>query len=157
VNGRIVCVGKLKEKFYAQACAEYLKRLSRYGKYEVVEVPDESEPAHLSPAAEEQMRMQEGERILKQIKREEHVILLAIGGKRYTSEKLSKHLDQLSGQKRLVFVIGGSLGVSDAVEKRADETFSFSDLTFPHQLARVILLEQLYRSEKIRTGERYHK
>lgn len=157
MNARIVCVGRLKEPFYEQACAEYLKRLSRYGRYEVAQVSDESEPAHLSQAAEEQMRRMEGERILKQLRREEYVIVLAIEGKRRSSPALAAHLEQVSAQRRIAFVIGGSLGVSDAVLARADETLSFSDLTFPHQLARVILLEQLYRCEKIRTGERYHK
>ena len=103
------------------------------------------------------MRRLEGERILKQLRREEYVIVLAIEGKRRSSPALAAHLEQISAQRRIAFVIGGSLGVSDAVLARADETLSFSDLTFPHQLARVILLEQLYRCEKIRTGERYHK
>lgn len=157
MNARIICVGKLKESFYAQACGEYLKRLSRYGKYEVVEVPDEREPANLSAALETQMRAAEGERILKQLRRDEQVIVLAIGGKRFDSPGLARYLKEQSVQKHLAFVIGGSLGVSPEVMARADGTISFSEMTFPHQLARVILLEQLYRCEKINAGERYHK
>ena len=156
----ILCVGKMKEKSYRQMADEYLKRLGRYGKYEEIEIPDLPEPASgSSPALEEQLKTKEGEAILAKIRPGDRVIALTIGGKRRSSEELAKHLEELKtgGVSRLAFVIGGSLGLGGNVLARADEELSMSPMTFPHQLARVMLLEQLYRAEKISAGERYHK
>ena len=156
----ILCVGKMKEKPYRQMADEYLKRLGRYGKYEEIEIPDLPEPASgSSPALEEQLKAKEGEAILAKIRPGDRVIALTIGGKRRSSEELAKHLEELKtgGVSRLAFVIGGSLGLGGNVLARADEEMSMSPMTFPHRLARVMLLEQLYRAEKICAGERYHK
>ena len=156
----ILCVGKMKEKPYRQMADEYLKRLGRYGKYEEIEIPDLPEPASgSSPALEEQLKAKEGEAILAKIRPGDRVIALTIGGKRRSSEELAKHLEELKtgGVSRLAFVIGGSLGLGGNVLARADEEMSMSPMTFPHQLARVMLLEQLYRAEKISAVERYHK
>ena len=156
----ILCVGKMKERPYRQMADEYLKRLGRYGKYEETEIPDLPEPASgLSEALEEQLKTREGEAILAKIRPGDRVIALTIGGKRRSSEELARHLNELKtgGMSRLAFVIGGSLGLGKNVLARADEEMSMSPMTFPHQLARVMLLEQLYRAEKINAGERYHK
>lgn len=155
----ILCVGKMKEKPYRQMADEYLKRLSRYGKYEETEIPDLPEPAVTSEALEEQIKTREGEAILAKIRPGDRVIAMTIGGKRRSSEELAKHLAELrvGGISNMVFVIGGSLGLGKNVLERADEELSMSPMTFPHQLARVMLLEQLYRAEKINAGERYHK
>ena len=155
----ILCVGKMKEKPYRQMADEYLKRLSRYGKYEETEIPDLPEPAVTSEALEEQIKTREGEAILAKIRPGDRVIAMTIGGKRRSSEELAKHLAELrvGGISNMVFVIGGSLGLGKNVLERADEELSMSPMTFPHQLARVMLLEQLYRAEKILAGERYHK
>ena len=155
----ILCVGKMKEKPYREMADEYLKRLSRYGKYEEIEIPDLPEPAVTSEALEEQIKSKEGEAILAKIRPGDRVIAMTIGGKRRSSEELAKHLAELrvGGISNMVFVIGGSLGLGKNVLERADEELSMSPMTFPHQLARVMLLEQLYRAEKINAGERYHK
>ena len=156
----ILCVGKMKEKPYRQMADEYLKRLGRYGRYEETEVPDLPEPANgASPALEEQLKAREGEALLAKIRPGDRVIALTITGKSRTSPELAEHLEQLkaAGTSRFVFVIGGSLGLGKNVLARADEEMSMSAMTFPHQLARVMLLEQLYRAEKISAGERYHK
>ena len=156
----ILCVGKMKEKSYRQMADEYLKRLGRYGKYTETEIPDLPEPASgSSEALEEQLKAKEGEAILARIRPGDRVIALTIGGKQRSSEELAKHLNDLKtgGASHLVFVIGGSLGLGRNVLARADEELSMSPMTFPHQLARVMLLEQLYRAEKINAGERYHK
>ena len=156
----VLCVGKMKEKPYREMADEYLKRLGRYGKYEEIEVPDLPEPAgSLSEALEEQLKTREGEAILARIRPGDRVIALTIPGKARTSEELARHLQELktAGVSRFVFVIGGSLGLGKNVLARADEEMSMSAMTFPHQLARVMLLEQLYRAEKICAGERYHK
>ncbi len=153
---RVVAVGKLKERFWAQACEEYLKRLGAYGKASVVEVPD-ANPAHVGGEAAAVQR--EGEAVLQQIPPQAHVVLLAIQGRELSSEQLSARLDELalSGVGEVHFVIGGSCGVSEAVRARADETLSFGPITLPHNLARVVLLEQLYRACRISRGEPYHK
>lgn len=158
MNGAIICVGKLREKFYAAAAEEYLKRLSRYGKMEMIELPDLPEPANASPAEQRQVMEKEGESILGRIRQGDHVVALCIDGPQLSSEAFARKLreGEMSG-KRQTFVIGGSLGLSPAVIARADEKLSFSQMTFPHQLARVILLEQVYRGCKINAGERYHK
>lgn len=156
----VLCVGKMKEKAYRQMADEYLKRLSRYGKYEEAEIPDLPEPASgPSAALEEQLKAKEGEAILAKIKPADRVVAMTIGGKRRSSEELAKHLEEMKagGAGRIVFIIGGSLGLGKNVLERADEELSMSPMTFPHQLARVMLLEQLYRAEKINAGERYHK
>ena len=160
MSTQILCVGKMKDKPYRQMADEYLKRLSRYGKYEECEVPDLPEPASGSSAAlEEQLKTREGEALLAKIRPGDRVIALTIGGKLRSSEELAKHLADLKtgGVSSLVFVIGGSLGLGKNVLARADEEMSMSPMTFPHRLARVMLLEQLYMAEKINAGERYHK
>ena len=155
----ILCVGKLKEKFMRDAVAEYEKRLTRYVKLDVVEVADERTPDGASEKEEERIREKEGERLLRQIKEDDHVVALAISGKQYDSLAFARRLDgvALRGRSRVVFVIGGSLGLSEQVLARADEELSFSRMTFPHQLMRVILLEQIYRGYRIIRGEPYHK
>ena len=155
----ILCVGKVKEKFYRDAIGEYQKRLSRYCKLEIVEVTDEKTPDGASETVENQIKEKEGNRILSKIREEDYVIALAIDGKMHDSVELSKNIQQLGvrGKSSIVFVIGGSLGLSKEVLKRADEKLSFSKMTFPHQLMRVILLEQVYRSYRIMNGEPYHK
>lgn len=152
----IVAVGKLKEKFWTAACAEYLKRMQPYGKTEVREIAD-IDPARAGGV--DAARDREGAAILAALGPSEHVVLLAIDGKERSSEGLSKRLDNLmlQGKSNFAFVIGGSDGVSDAVRERADELLSFGPITLPHNLARVVLLEQLYRSQKISHGEPYHK
>ena len=155
----VMAVGKLKEKPYRQMADEYLKRLSRYGKFVEVELPDLPEPMNSSPAMQEQLKEREGEAMLMKIKPSDHVIALTIPGRQWDSPGLSKHLSELAtrGKSDVVFLIGGSLGLSQACISRADEELSMSAMTFPHQLARVMLLEQLYRAMKIQSGERYHK
>ena len=155
----ILCVGKVKEKFYRDAIGEYQKRLSRYCKLEIVEVADEKTPDGASETVENQIKEKEGNRILSKIREEDYVIALAIDGKMQDSVELSKNIQQLGvrGKSSIVFIIGGSLGLSKAVLKRANEKLSFSKMTFPHQLMRVILLEQVYRSYRIMNGEPYHK
>ena len=155
----VVAVGKIKEKFYTDAIGEYGKRLSRYCRLEIVQVADEKTPAGASEALERQIKEREGERILSQIREGAYVIALAIEGKMRTSEEMAQKMERLGieGKSQVVFVIGGSLGLSEKVLRRADEKLSFSKMTFPHQLMRVILLEQIYRSYRIITGEPYHK
>ena len=159
MSAAILCVGKMKEKAYRELADEYLKRLGRYGRYEEIEIPDLPEPAGTSAALEEQVKAREGEALLSRIRPGDRVIALTIGGKQRSSEELAKHLEELrsGGVSRVVFVIGGSLGLGANVLARADEEMSMSRMTFPHRLARVMLLEQLYRAEKINAGERYHK
>ena len=154
----VLCVGKLKEKAYREMADEYLKRLGRYGKYEEIEIPDLPEGGG-SAALDEQVKTKEGEALLARIRPGDRVIALTIPGRQMDSPALSRHLEdlRLGGAGRIVFVIGGSLGLGKNVLARADEELSMSPMTFPHQLARVMLLEQLYRAEKIRSGERYHK
>ena len=158
MNALVLCVGKLKEDWQREACREYLKRLGRYGRFEVAEVDDCPEPAKPSPALEAQVREREAEGLLRQIKPADRVVALAIDGDAPDSVGLSKKLTAWAGDgRRVVFVIGGSLGLGDSILRRADERLSFSRMTFPHTLMRVILLEQLYRARKIASGERYHK
>lgn len=156
VRYTVVCVGKLKEKFWVAACAEYVKRLGAYAKVELREVAD-VDPARAGGV--EAARRREGAAILGAIGPRTHVILLAIEGKERSSEDFSRRLDELAlgGKSDIAFVIGGSDGVSDEVRARADETLSFGPITLPHNLARVVLLEQVYRACKISRGEPYHK
>ena len=155
----VLCVGKIKEKFFADAIKEYSKRLSRYCKLEIVEVADEKTPDGASDLVVSQIKDKEAERMEKYLPDSAYVIALAIEGKKLTSEKLAEKIDTLgiTRTSHLVFLIGGSLGMSDRLLKRADYLLSFSDMTFPHQLMRVILLEQIYRSYRIIHGEPYHK
>lgn len=155
----LICVGKLKEKYLTEAVEEYSKRLSRYCTLELVEVSDEKAPENASCAEEEIIKRKEGERILKTIKDNSYCIVLAIDGKMLSSEELSDKINSLgiSGTSHITFIIGGSLGLSEEVLKRADLKLSFSKMTFPHQLMRVVLLEQVYRAYKIICNEPYHK
>ena len=155
----ILCVGKIKEKFYRDAIAEYEKRLSRYCKLEIIEVADEKTPDNASELVERQIKEKEAERMEKYLQSDAYVIALAIEGKQLDSVELSTKIEQLgvSGVSHIIFVIGGSLGMSDAILKRADYLLSFSKMTFPHQLMRVILLEQVYRAYRIMNHEPYHK
>jgi 23S rRNA (pseudouridine1915-N3)-methyltransferase len=159
VNISIITVGKLKEKYLKSGIDEYLKRLSIYAKVEILEIPDEKAPEELSMAEMEQVKKKEGEKILAKLSQETYVVALAIDGKMKSSEELADTLDKLAtyGKSKIAFVIGGSLGLSNEVLKRADEKLSFSKMTFPHQLMRLILLEQVYRSFRINRNEPYHK
>lgn len=159
MNITLITVGKIKEKFYRDAVEEFVKRLGRYCKIKIVEVADENTPNNAPEAIEEQIKNKEGERILKYITDSMHVIALAIEGKECSSVKFAERLERLGieGNSDICFVIGGSLGLSKDVYKRADELLSFSPMTFPHQLMRVILLEQIYRCFRIIHNEPYHK
>ena len=152
-------VGKVKEKYFRDAIAEYAKRLSRYCKLEIIEVADEKTPDKASETEEEQIKQKEADRILKNIREDSYCIALAIEGQKMDSVSLARNIERLglNGKSNIVFVIGGSLGLHQSVLKRADEKLSFSDMTFPHQLMRVILLEQIYRSYRIINKEPYHK
>jgi len=155
----LVTVGKIKEKYWKDAVAEYAKRLSRYCKLDILEVADEKTPDNSSQAHEESIKRKEGERILKLVKEDSYVVVLAVEGNKLTSEGLADKINWLgiNGKSHIVFVIGGSLGVSDEIMNRADYALSFSDMTFPHQMMRVVILEQVYRSYRIICGEPYHK
>lgn len=159
MNVKILCVGKIKEKFYRDAIDEYLKRLSKYASVSVVEVADEKTSENASDNEIDIVKEKEGERLLKHINERDFVIALAILGKQMDSVAFSKYIEDLgiSGKSSIAFVIGGSLGLSDEILKRADYQISFSKMTFPHQLMRVILLEQIYRAMRIMKNEPYHK
>ena len=159
MNITILCVGQIKEKYFRDAIAEYSKRLSRYCKLQVIEVADEKTKENASEAECDLIRKKEGERLLKHIKDTDYCITLEIGGKMLDSEGLSREMNRLGvmGNSNIVFVIGGSIGLDTAILKRSDYALSFSKMTFPHQLMRVILLEQIYRSYRIMQGEPYHK
>lgn len=155
----IIGVGKIKERFYRDAVSEYEKRLSRYCRLDICEVADEKTPDGASDAEEAAIKEKEADRILNKLAQDSYVITLEIDGKKMDSVAFGKTIEQLgiSGKSHLVFVIGGSLGLHDKIKKRADMAISFSDMTFPHQLMRVILLEQIYRGYRIVKGEPYHK
>lgn len=155
----VITVGKIKEKYLRDAIAEYSKRLSKYCKLEILEVADEKTPENASETVEEGIRQKEGERILKHIKEDAYVITLEIGGKMLDSVEFSRKIETLGiqGKSHICFVIGGSIGLSQEVLKRSDYGLSFSKMTFPHQLMRVILLEQIYRSYRIMSNKPYHK
>jgi 23S rRNA (pseudouridine1915-N3)-methyltransferase len=159
VNISIITVGKLKEKYLKLGIDEYLKRLNAYAKVEVVEVADEKAPEELSELEMIQVKQKEGERILAKISQDTYVIALAINGKMQSSEELADTLDKLAtyGKSKIAFIIGGSLGLSNEVLKRSNEQLSFSKMTFPHQLMKLILVEQIYRAYRINRGEPYHK
>ena len=156
---KIICVGKIKENFYRDAISEYVKRLSRYATVEICEVTDEKTPDKISDTEKNLILSKEGERIKSKIKDSDYLITLEIEGDKVTSEGLASKMDSLftSGVSSLAFVIGGSLGIDDSVKKMSSFSLSFSDMTFPHQLMRVILLEQIYRAFKINAREPYHK
>ena len=155
----VLCVGKIKEKFYREAVAEYQKRLSKYATFSIVEVNDEKTAENLSEVERNKILEEEGKRLLSKISDSAYVVLLDILGKKYDSVEFSKFMeDNMNrGNSHLMFVIGGSLGLSDSVKKRGDAAVSFSDMTFPHQLMRVILTEQIYRGFRIMRNEPYHK
>ena len=159
MNIKIISVGKLKEKYLIQGINEYVKRLGAYAKMELIEVPDEKAPENLSEAEMLQVKEKEADRILAKIKEQEYVFALAIDGKNPSSEDFAKQINQLGiqGKSQLVFVIGGSLGLSDRVLKRSNTQMSFGKMTYPHQLMRMILVEQIYRTFRINRNEPYHK
>ena len=155
----IICVGKIKEKYFTMAIDEYSKRLSKYCKLEILELAVEKTPDGAPPSIEEQIKDKEGNRILAALKGDEYVISLAIEGKKMDSVKFANTLENIcvGGKSHIAFVIGGSLGLSQKVLKESDLLLSFSDMTFPHQLMRVVLLEQVYRCFRISNNEPYHK
>ena len=155
----ILTVGKIKEKYLRDAISEYSKRLSRYAKLEIIEVADKKTPDNASETVETNIKNKEAERLLKYIRDDAYLITLEIKGKQLTSEELAQKIDTLGvqGTSHIIFVIGGSLGLGEEVLKRSNYALSFSKMTFPHQLMRVILLEQIYRSYSINCGEPYHK
>lgn len=159
MNITIITVGKLKEKYLKQGIDEYLKRLTPYAKVKIVEVPDEQAPDNLSEAEIEDVKRKEGSKILSKIGADEYVITLEIEGKQLSSEQFAKKLDELAtyGKSKVSFVIGGSHGLSEEVKKRSNYAMSFSKMTFPHQLMRLVLVEQIYRAFRIIRGEPYHK
>lgn len=154
----VICVGKIKEKFFTDACKEYLKRLSRFAKTEIVELNDEKIPDKPSPKQEEQIKSREGTAILSHIPQNSFVIALCIEGKQLSSEQLADIIADISMRhSHITFIIGGSLGLDETVKQKAQLRLSFSPMTFPHQLMRVVLLEQIYRAYKINANETYHK
>ncbi len=159
MNINILCIGKLKEKYWQEAVREYSKRLGKYCKLTITELKESLLPANASPLDEENVKISEGENILSKIRPSDYVITLEIQGKSLSSPELASKIESLSvsGKSNIVFVIGGSLGLSDNVSSRADFKLSFSSMTFPHQMMRIILLEQVYRSFKIIRNETYHK
>ena len=159
MNIQVICIGKLKEKYWTDAVGEYMKRLSRCASVEIVELKEVRLPDKAGPAEEEKVKIEEGREILKSIKDGTYVITLEIQGKQLSSEELASKIENLGleGRSDVAFVIGGSLGLSAEVSKRADFKLSFSKMTFPHQMMRVVLLEQIYRSFKIIRHEAYHK
>lgn len=159
MNIKLITVGKLKEKYLKDAVNEYLKRLTAYAKVEIIELADEKETENISLKDIELIKIKEGKKILDKIKERDYLILLDVEGKQISSEDLANKIENLSlqGKSNLTFIIGGSNGVSEEIKKKSDFKLSFSKMTFPHQLMRVILLEQIYRGFKINKGEPYHK
>lgn len=155
----VIAVGKLKEKYLKEGIGEYSKRLTRFCELEILEVEDEQAPENLTPAQELQVKRKEAERIQKKVKEGSSLVILDVKGEKTSSEGLASKLQSffISGKSHITFVIGGSLGLDSELLKKADFRFSMSELTFPHQLARLILLEQLYRAFKIINNETYHK
>lgn len=155
----IICVGKIKEKFYREAMEEYSKRLQKYCKLEILEVVDEKTPDKASENEENAIKKKEAERILDRLKENTYVITLDVKGKRFSSETFSKLIEEnaINGNSHISFVIGGSLGIHESIKERSNLLITFSDMTFPHQLMRVILNEQIYRAFRIMNNEPYHK
>ena len=156
---RIICIGKLKEKYWTSAAAEYSKRISGYANIEIVELKESRLPSNPSEADENSVLIREGQNILNKIKESDHVIAMEVEGEQLESVEVAKKIQHAFDTKSstIDFVIGGSLGLSDEVKKRVDYGLSFSKMTFPHQMARIMLLEQIYRAFKINSGETYHK
>jgi 23S rRNA (pseudouridine1915-N3)-methyltransferase len=155
----LITVGKIKEKYLRDAVAEYVKRLGKYCKLEIIETADEKTPDHASEIMEDAIRAKEAERILKHIREDAYVVTLEIQGKQLSSEELAEKIETLGiqGRSHIIFIIGGSIGLGREVLAKSDFALSFSKMTFPHQLMRVILLEQIYRSYRIIQKEPYHK
>lgn len=155
----LITVGKIKEKYWKDSITEYAKRLGKYCKLDIIEVADEKTPDQAGEALEEAIRNKEGERILKNIRDDMYVITLEIEGHMLSSEELADKIERLGvqGKSSIAFVIGGSIGIGKEVRRRSDYALSFSKMTFPHQMMRVVLLEQIYRSYRIIQGEPYHK
>ena len=155
----VIAVGKVKETFFREAVAEYEKRLGRYCKLEIKEAADERTPDGITETQREQILLREGERLQRFLPEDAYVVTLEVEGRKFTSETFAGEIERLcvSGVSHIAFVIGGSLGLHNTIKKRADLAVSFSDMTFPHQLMRVVLLEQIYRAFRIRNGEPYHK
>lgn len=156
---KIICVGKLKEKYLKDGINEYIKRISRFATVEIIELSDEKIPENASDSVCEKIKEEEGNRILSKLKSDEYVFSLCVEGKQLDSETLAKNISDimLKGKSTITFIIGGSLGLSDKVKSISDFRLSFSKMTFPHQLMRLILTEQLYRTFKINSNEQYHK
>ena len=159
MNITVISVGKIKESFYREALAEYAKRLSKYCSFKIIEVSDEQTPDNAGDNQRKMILAKEGERILAKIPDRSYVIATAIEGITMDSTGFAQNISELAlgGVSHICFIIGGSLGISDEVKKRADMLLSFSKMTFPHQLMRVILTEQIYRAFRIIHGEPYHK
>ena len=158
LNIKIICVGKLKEKYWQDACAEYMKRLGAYCRAEIIEVKEEKLPAAASAADEQHVIDEEGRGILSSVSKGDYVIALDVKGRELSSEEMAGRLSEISfAHSSVIFIIGGSLGLSNEVKERADLRQSFGKITLPHQLARVVALEQIYRAFKINAGEIYHK
>ena len=154
----VVCIGKIKEKFFKDAIDEYSKRLSKYCKLNILELPDEKIPDKLNQNLENDIKSKECTNMINHIKKDSYIICLDLAGKEFSSDEFSKDIESISMQSsQITFVIGGSLGLSDKVLRRADYKLSFSKMTFPHQLMQMILLEQIYRSYRIMNHEPYHK
>ncbi len=155
----IICLGKIKEKFYREALAEYVKRLSKYCKLEIIELADEKTPDGASDLQCDQIMLKEANRINDRLPENAYIIATAIEGRRFDSEGFANHINNamLKGKSHIVFIIGGSLGIHSSIKEKADILISFSDMTFPHQLMRVILSEQIYRAFRIINKEPYHK
>ena len=154
----IVCIGKIKEKFFKDAIDEYSKRLSKYCKLNIVELPDEKIPEKINTNIENDIKSKECTNMINHIKKDSYIICLDLKGKELSSEELSKKIDNISmTSSNITFIIGGSLGLNENILKLANEKICFSKLTFPHQLIRIFLLEQLFRSFKISNGETYHR
>ena len=158
MNITIICAGKIKEKYFTAAIDEYKKRLSRFANIEIIEIPDEKIPDNASEKEEEQIKEKEGRAMLSKIKPNSYVVSMCIEGKQLASDELAQKISSISMQtSRIVFIIGGSLGLSEEVKSRSDLRLSFGKITLPHQLKRVIMLEQIYRAFKINNNEAYHK
>ena len=154
----IICIGKIKEKFFKDAIDEYSKRLSKYCKLNILELPDEKIPDKINSSIETEIKSKECENIIKHIKKDSYIICLDLKGKAFSSEELSKEIENISMQSsQITFIIGGSLGLTEKILNLANKKICFSKMTFPHQLIRIFLLEQLFRSFKISNGETYHK
>ncbi len=154
----IICVGKIKEKFFKDAISEYSKRLSKYCKLNILELPDEKIPDKTNASIENEIKSKECSNIINHIKKDSYIICLDLTGKEFSSEEFSKNIDNISMESsQITFIIGGSLGLNENVLKLANQKICFSKLTFPHQLIRVFLLEQLFRGFKISNGETYHR